>query len=101
MFNRAETLFAAVLLLAAAPPSVAETGADTAARLSREAGEYAQRIHREHMEQAERMRRDAQETFERNGQRMIEEGNRIQRLQLQECREARANRKRKKWYCFE
>ena len=86
MFNRAETLFAVALLIAAAPPSAAEAGADTAARLSREAGEYAQRIHREHMEQAERMRRDAQQTFERDTQRMLEEGNRIRRLRLQECR---------------
>jgi hypothetical protein len=93
-----------LILLAAAPlllstiSAGAETNAETAARLAREAREYAERVHREHMEQAERMRRDAQEWFDRSAREAQAEHLRLQQRILEEC-EWRDERWRERMHC--
>jgi hypothetical protein len=98
LFKFSIVIFAAAPLLLSAISARAETNAETAARLAREAREYDERIRREHAEQVERMRRDAQEWFDRAAREAQAGHLRLQQRILEEC-EWRDERWRERMHC--
>jgi uncharacterized protein YjbJ (UPF0337 family) len=97
-FKVAVATIAVVASLLTTISASAETNAETAARLAREAREYAERIHREHMEQAERTRRETQELFDRWAREAQAEHFRLRQRILEEC-EWRDERWKERMHC--